>query len=380
MNSAVLQRRVRDAAPASADRLTGVVLARIASAAASESQIVRDVAGILGPGGGGEPLRARLAQVCTVLQASGQVERQGDIFAVTDRGRAAALEFLEVRKGTLEGWVAVRDGAMVAKALGSEGAAASRLKSLGKIDGLRAAIVETHWQLKTRGKPSASRIRAALALVALERAFGNQIKSELGIRSTLSAKASRLLAGQLARKPRDFGTDGRLVAALAAEAVGATRSELGQLRAGLLRGWLAEVPAASVVRAPERAPPAAAVDAADRAAPAHAVALPSVDPVAARPDPKGFAAAVKAAARLRAEGWSGNRRAFVSHVWALIQESHAAWRLSEIEFKCMLAEAHRAGLVTLANADLKDKRTLQDVQASAVTYKNTVWHYIRVED
>jgi hypothetical protein len=46
----------------------------------------------------------------------------------------------------------------------------------------------------------------------------------------------------------------------------------------------------------------------------------------------------------------------------------------------MLTEAHRCGLLVLANADLKDKRDLKDLQASAVTYKNTVWHFIRVED
>lgn len=37
------------------------------------------------------------------------------------------------------------------------------------------------------------------------------------------------------------------------------------------------------------------------------------------------------------------------------------------------------GLVVLANADLKDKRHMAEIQASAIPYKNTVWHYIRVE-
>ena len=56
-----------------------------------------------------------------------------------------------------------------------------------------------------------------------------------------------------------------------------------------------------------------------------------------------------------------------------------AWGLSEIEFKAMLAEAHRAGHVVLANADLKDNENAKDLQDSALIYKNAVFHFIRVD-
>ena len=98
-----------------------------------------------------------------------------------------------------------------------------------------------------------------------------------------------------------------------------------------------------------------------------------------RPDPASFAAAVNRAAGERGEGWAGNRKAFVSDVWTIIRERHSEWQISEIEFKSMLTEAHRIGLVVLANADLKDKRHMAEIQASAISYKNTVWHYIRIE-
>ena len=61
--------------------------------------------------------------------------------------------------------------------------------------------------LKIKGVATPSRLRAALAAVALERAFGNQFKAGLAGKLGLSAKAGRLLAAQLAKKPRDFGTD-----------------------------------------------------------------------------------------------------------------------------------------------------------------------------
>ena len=62
-----------------------------------------------------------------------------------------------------------------------------------------------------------------------------------------------------------------------------------------------------------------------------------------------------------------------------VRERHPEWGLSEIEFKCMLAEAHRAGRLLLANADLKDDGSLRDVAESALAYKNAVFHFVRVD-
>jgi hypothetical protein len=89
---------------------------------------------------------------------------------------------------------------------------------------------------------------------------------------------------------------------------------------------------------------------------------------------------VLSAARERAEGWPGNRKAFISQVWNAIRTSHPEWGLSEIEFKDMLAGAHRAGQLVLTGADLKNKQNIKEFEDSAILYKNTVWHYVRVED
>jgi len=112
-------------------------------------------------------------------------------------------------------------------------------------------------------------------------------------------------------------------------------------------------------------------------APGQARARPAA---ANRPDLNGFAEVVRRAASARAEGWPGNRKAYISHVWKDVQATYPEWGLTEIEFKAMLAEAHRTGHIVLANADLKDKRSLKELQDSAVAYKNTVWHFIRVEN
>jgi hypothetical protein len=98
-----------------------------------------------------------------------------------------------------------------------------------------------------------------------------------------------------------------------------------------------------------------------------------------RPDLAGFAQEVRRHADGCAQGWPGNRKAYISHVWHVMREKRAEWSLSEIEFKCMLIEAHRAGNLALANADLKDNNNIKDLQDSAVVYKNAVFHFIRVD-
>jgi hypothetical protein len=386
MNVAVLQPpstagHSLSAAGLVADRLAGAVLVRLAATASAldTDEIARDLYSIVAHKLAAQSWSVALTGLMGSLQAAGYVAQvDGGLYA-TVGGRAAAAKFLGARKPAAAAWPAVRDGVLVARALGLERETTARLKALAKLDGLRALIVLSAYDLKIRGKPSASRLRAALAVVALERAFGNQIKSGLGEKPGLSAKSGRLLAAQLARKPRDFGTDGRLVAALAAEAVGAQRSDLASLRVAVLRRFVSgggETEAATAAAKAERkfeASPKAVHE------PARAIETrPKVVP--ARPDPICFARHVQTAARTRAQGWVGNRRTFISHVWEAIRERHAEWALSEIEFKCMLTEAHRAGLLALASADLKSRQNLKELQDSAVTYKNTVWHYVRIED
>jgi hypothetical protein len=98
-----------------------------------------------------------------------------------------------------------------------------------------------------------------------------------------------------------------------------------------------------------------------------------------RPDLAGFAQEVRRHAAVRAQGWTGNRKAYISDVWHLVREKRAGWGLSEIEFKCMLIEAHRAGSLALAHADMKDSSNIAQLQESTVVYKNAVFHFIRVD-
>jgi hypothetical protein len=379
-----------------AQRIAGTVLVRIAVDTADETAVARDVLPLMGPQAAADIGRIEVARLVAALVAGGLVERSDEQLRATARGLAAALEFLGAKKGLPATWQAARDVSLVAKALDLTAGPQNRLKLLGKADGLRVLLVAHRFNLKIKGLPTASRVRSALAGIALEQAFGNRNGQAVTGKSVLPPKAGRMLAGQLSTSGREFGTDGRLMAALAAEAVGLRRGDLAGLRLAVLRRFLGRGDApvsqdsrrSRMRRADRRRAlgekaglgvprPTTVQRASDSRIPAAGVAQGNA---AERPDPEAFAEAVLAATAETAEGWAGNRKAFISKVWDVLCARHAEWALTEIEFKCMLTEAHRTGLIALANADLKDKRALKELQDSAVVYKNTVWHYVRAAD
>jgi hypothetical protein len=394
-------------AAADTDRLKELILARVATGTGT---IARDAAAsdlvCLAGDATAKIWRATFDRNVATLASAGLLHVLGSTLEITDAGRRRA-EMLVGGKGPWpKTWADLVSLRLVAKSLGLLNEPASKLKLLAKPDGLRAAILQKAFGLKIKGVPTASRVRSALALVALERAFGNKIRAGVAGKSGLSAKAGRTLAGQLAIPPREFGTDSRLVAALTAENVGAVAGDFPALQAALLRRYVygatppSPVKSAKAVRtkrttSAKRALGPAAVIVPVSAQPAPVAAAPAPrptpvpapvplavasSPVITRPDLPAFATEVRVHATARATGWPGNRKTFISHIWSTIADQRADWGLTEIEFKCMLAEAHRAGHIVLANADLKDAATIKDVQASAVSFKNAVFHFVRVDD
>jgi hypothetical protein len=291
-------------------------------------------------------------------------------------------------------WSEAKGMRLVAKALALDNLPPRRLKGLLKPDGLRLEIVQAAFKLKSRSVPTASRLRSQLAKLAVTRAFGDSLPAGLDGRSGLSASAGRALAGRLANPPREFPTDGRLVAALAMEHAGATKPGFEDLQTGLLRRYVTRG-AVNITEKAERTPRRATAKTGARPISAVAKPVAAATPAATtppplklvhntsaptRPDFASFVAAVLAAANSVAEGWSGNRKAFVSKVWGAIKQAHPHWLVNDVEFKAMLVEAHRAGRIVLVNADLKDERALADLQASAIAYKNAIFHFVRVDD
>ena len=385
-NAAVLERSDAEHT-ASEDRLRALVLARVACSAqgVTRAEVATDLGPISGARFASGQWRKHVEREISALSAMGLIATKQGRLEATSSGKSRSASLLGSGSEAARRWGEVRDLRLTAMALGLGAEPVKRLRVLMTPDGLRFAILEHAFKLRVKGVPTAARLREGLAAAALRRAFGDKSTAELAGKLGLSAKASRLLASQLSRKPRDFGTDSRLIATLAAEQVGASSTDPEALRLALLRQFFTVAPAKDspakkpVAKRPAVAEPAPLPTQQVRAAPSAPPPQPAAQVPSGRPDLTGFATEVRRQAAGAAQGWSGDRKAYISHVWRNIRDQHQHWNLSEIEFKCMLAEAHRSGRLALVNADLKDKSNIKDVQESAVVYRNAVFHFIRVD-
>ena len=378
--------------------LQGVILARIGVAdGATRSDLGKDIRPLVACWLNAADWRKVMLAALAALKDDGLIVEQSNRLQTSAAGQEAVRRFLKV-KGTLPTkWSVVTAHHLVPRALGLESKPARFRKSLERPDILRAMILHKAYDLKLKGTPTPARVRAALAIKALERAFGNRISSELGRvpGAGMSAKASRLLAGRLSATGRDFGTDSRLIGALAAEVLGIKRSDASALQQALIRlvlcgkvldgQWATERTArtGSAIRngpANEKGKEKKSARTKKSVEGSNVPKRSGSAITVTKPDLDGFVKEVHRQTEICAQGWSGDRKAFISHVSQAIRNSCPQWDLSEIEFKCMLLEAHHAGKVLLAFADLKDARNIEDVQKSAVSYKGMIWHYIRVTE
>jgi hypothetical protein len=361
-----------------------LILLRIATGGASRADLQRDIAPLLAPRISGAEFR-RLAELAISSLAGSQLTFES-------KGRltwsAVGLQVAEtlLAQNQASSWDEVKT-ALVFRALAATDSPALR-KARRRVEGLAALVLQHHFGKSTARVQSPADLRADLAIIALERAFGNKIKTGFGKGAGLPAKPGRLLACQLFKQPRHIDSDGKLIVQLACEIAGAREPSFEALELAVLRGFLAMDDASRAppaAAAPRQSPPAKrpARTPTPKAAKARAPLADSVLPGAQinpAPDMTEFCQAVIDAARPVALGWPGNRKAFISLVWKAIRNARPDWGLSEVAFKGMLAEAHRSGHVELASADLKDGRDLKSFEDSKILYKNAVWHFVRVQD
>lgn len=364
-----------------------LVLLRVAALPATRADLQRDLASLVAPKINGTAFRQAAERAIGALIEKKAITEQKSRLSATDAGRTSANQVLGQSGAYPANWSGVRD-ALLLHALSLKHPSPMVLKALPRPEGLAALMLQQHYALGSAKVLSPTTLRAELAVIALERAFGNKIKTGLGKGSGLPGKAGRILAGQLFKQPRDVATDGKLVVLLAAEIYGAPDASLEGLTLALLRRLTGapstEIAIKSLDKRLPRPSPAADNDQAPlplgEPAAQRPPARPQLRGEPIRPDMPEFASAVVSAARPVSEGWPGNRKAFISLVWNAIRDTRPEWELSEIAFKSMLAEAHRTGHVVLAGADLKDKCDLKELEDSKILYKNTVWHFVRVED
>ncbi|MEO0617887.1 MAG: hypothetical protein AAFZ01_01255 [Pseudomonadota bacterium] len=307
--------------------------------------------------------------------------------AITPQGRAALVDafgagFLSVIEGAKSS--ATLERLLVARALGLPASAgATRLKRLDTAGGLRAAVVRRGWALRIPESATSSQIRNALAARALGSAFGKALERQIGTSNRLSAKAGRAIAAQLLETRRHVSGDARLMTALAAQHLEIANADLKGMRQALIRRHFSggKGPLSRIATQAVDAPTAChKVQSTDDQATLDPAANTTASPAATAPSRSALLRAVRRAAKKNATGWSGNRKAYISHVWRAVCDSHPEWGLDAATFKDWLTNAHRDGALALVNADLRDKNNMRDVQASAISHRNTQWHCIQVPD
>jgi hypothetical protein len=138
--------------------------------------------------------------------------------------------------------------------------------------------------------------------------------------------------------PAGAGSAERTIRLLAASQVGAPRADLRALREALVRRWLV-----------------------------------GQDWEPAAPD---FAAAVRDAADHATDGVFGERKVFIRNVWRTLRAHPAFGSLALDEFKHRLIDAHKAGLVTLARADLVAAMDPEAVRESETSHLEARYHFV----
>ena len=123
------------------------------------------------------------------LIASGFAAESKSDLALTPEGEIAVAGFLGFKSFEQKSWAELRDITLVAKSLGLEKEPLTRLKSMARIEGLRTILVQRAFGFSIRKNQPPAKLRAQLAVLALERAFGNRIKAGIGKGSSLSAKS-----------------------------------------------------------------------------------------------------------------------------------------------------------------------------------------------
>jgi len=290
----------------------------------------------------------RLDREISALTRAGLVEvSERKVIRPGDGALQHCESFLGQKLASRPRWIDLKNYELIALALAMSHLGRAHIKALGGVRELRHGILQSAYGLPFKRGQSPSALRNSLAGVALEKGFGAEFGKLAKGRVSIAGRTGRLVAAQLLGRPREYGDDRQLIMRLASEKIGASRTGIQALRAAIWQ-QLAETKTSK----------------------------PQSD---ISSDLKMFSDIVHTKAKERAKGWPGNRRAYISHVWNSIRADCPELSLDEGRFKGLLAEAHRAGFLKLINADLRNRKNMADLKASAVNYKNTEWHFIRVD-
>jgi hypothetical protein len=280
------------------------------------------------------------------VQSPGKTKRAAATIALTDAGRRAALEFLNVAELPAKpkpSWAAVKKSLVAARALDLP----APTSGFAKDDGLRAVLLNRQSALGLGDYPTLKQAKEAWT----RKQLGMGDKEKVTLETVQAALFRRALGDDLARTVAPKLALDRLLAKDAgADGAGLTVKEL---RDEVVRRWVDDGHGGA---APQPAPaPSATLDLDD------------------------FARRVQATARACKTGRYGDGKVFIVHVWRALQTDPTFHGGDFPAFKTRLAEANNARLLNLSRADLVQAMDPEDVLLSEVVYMSTCFHFIRTD-
>ena len=297
---------------------------------------------------------------------------RANAYMVTDQCQSRALEFLKLSNLPKSPWHEIRDGYLIARALRLQ-PTRQLVARLTSAEGLRSILLTLHFQLPFDiTTVTVEQIRLALAKLAEARGLTSGIRTT-PLRENITQKEAVMMGAKLLKSGHVVESDGELLACLAQEIVGAVNESASELRQMLFRQLISSKESSEVRPLTRGQGPESQ---GEGAASAHTTGMAYREAPPPLPE---FTSIVMEIAKAIAVGWPGNKRAFISHIWQELRQKFPEWQLTEEEYKEMILNAQRAGMLRLAIADLRDKTNVDDVAKSRVSYKNSEWHFIRVD-
>lgn len=319
----------------------------------------------------GEPPKATLEHSVEALHTIGHVQLgKAGKPRLTEAGRSAATEWVGIRKRPPRaGWLLLSGEVLPARALGYS-AQELHKKEKDRADWLRAEVVRQHFSLPLAPWSSPSAVRDAVGWRLL--ASGAPTDVIARAQGARGAFASGSILGALTCAYLRLRTIPKLehvLSVLAEHATGAGALDATSLKSALGMRLLRRVPDSPAGgSAPEKAFASPLQGARNSAQAESAEWSPG--------DLATFAAKVVQAARRSKDGWLGDDMVFVSHTFRMFQAPDGSVSLAA--FKRALLDAHRAGLLTLAGADMPQTLAPAELDESVVRHGATNFYFVRV--
>ncbi|EDX83830.1 hypothetical protein S7335_1527 [Synechococcus sp. PCC 7335] len=315
-------------------------------------------------------LSEKLEQALLLLEKQSYVELIGKArYQTTDKGTQHILSLLGLKTlPTRLQWTTLKSTYWIAYALSLPALSSETRKQLADADGLRAAILQSEYDLPVEAFSTLVQTRNALLWQQLcDPSVSQSLQDQLHQLNQQPFNQGNImgaLLNNLLQTPNSLKWD-KALKQLVAKAISARRTDPNELRLAVLRQALSDTVAESV----------SGLEVLDQS-----ISKPSTDHQEfSNLELEDFSNTVLMAAKDTDEGWFGDNKVFISRVWETLNSQQPDWNLTLEAFKQKLLEASRKEWIQLSRADLGYLLNAKDLAASEIIYLQSQFHFIRID-